>query len=105
MFRGVDVGNEIVVDRADDEHDQAGDERKVDESEDADDDIRGRRLGDVNDKFIELDEKFQYKRRKPDNKAQQKRRYQPSAVEDDRFDKMTHASHLSPRLMAPAKSL
>jgi hypothetical protein len=50
----------------------------------------------VNDKFVELDDKFQHKRRKPDYQAQQKRRYQPSAVEDDRFDKMTHASHLSP---------
>ena len=56
--------------------------------EDTDDDIRGWGLGDMKDKFIELDEKFQHKRRKPDNQAQQKRCDQPSAVEDDRFDKM-----------------
>src|SRR4029078_7200006 len=100
-FRGIDVADEIVIDRADDQHDQAGDERKVDEGEDADDDIRGRALGDVNDKFVELDDKFQHKRRKPDYQAQQKRRYQPSAVEDDRFDKTTHAAHLRPPPYGP----
>ena len=35
--------------------------------------------------------KFQHKRRKPDHDLE-KRRYQPSAVEDDRFDKMTRVA-------------
>ena len=96
MLRRIDIADEIVIDRADNEHDQAGDEREVDEGQDADDDVRRWRLGNLDDEFVQLDEKFQYKRCKPDHQAQEKRRYQPSAVEDDRFDKMTHPSHLSP---------
>ena len=41
IFRRIDIADEIVIKiEANDEHDQAGDEREIDEGEDADDDPR-----------------------------------------------------------------
>src|SRR5690242_480432 len=97
------MGEKIVVDRADDNDDETGDEGKIDQREDTDDHVGGWRLRDLDDKFIQLDEKLDHQRRQANDQSQQKGSDQPSAVEHDRFEDMTETSHLAPRHMDTGK--
>src|SRR5215471_1952628 len=85
MGRMVDRRKEILVTRADHDHDEIGGEGEVDQIEDADHHIGGSGALHVGDKVDELEDEFDEQRREADDQAEKKRRHEPAAVEDDRL--------------------
>ncbi len=92
MFAVVDLGDEVLVAREDDDDEERAGERQIDEGQEPEDDLRFRRrergLGDVHQLEHELDEQHEQRQSQPEIEWRQ----QPAAGEDRRFHQLLDLS-------------